>query len=167
MPDTCAGKRPDDVLAALHAALLASNSATEVLERLFGAPVVALRVPCAPQAPTEEQRARLQLRASEPWSHRRVLLSAGGLALSRADLWYVPHRLRLEMVDALETTDRPFGHVVRPLMPRRRTLYARLAGPSEAPGLEHRALLTIAAEAGVLPIAEVHERYSVGGASPS
>jgi chorismate-pyruvate lyase len=165
MSDTCAATPPCDLLPALHAALLASHSATEVLERFFGAPVMALRLPGAPLPPTQEQRGRLLLATSEPWAHRRVALSSRGRTLSHADLWYVPGRLDAAMVEALETTDRPFGHVVRPLMPHRTTLSACLseAGSSEAVGLEHRALLTVAAGAGRLPIAEVHERYCIGG----
>ena len=148
-----------DLLKELHEALLAADSATEVLERLYGPPVVAQIVACAPMMPTAEQRRRLCLGPLEPWAHRRVVLAAQGQAVSHADLWYVPHRLHPEMVEALRTSDRPFGKVVRTLRPRRTTLFSRLSSPREPPALEHRALLAIEGQGAWLPIAEVHERY--------
>ena len=44
--------------------------------------------------------------------------------MSVADNWYLPERLSQEMNRRLETTDAPFGLVVRPLAFRRRTLSA-------------------------------------------
>jgi hypothetical protein len=75
--------------------------------------------------------------------------------LSEADLWFVPSRLLPDMVQALASTDTPFGRIVGPLRPRRITIDAvHHAAPSPV-GLEHRALLVAA----IGPIGEVHERY--------
>ena len=62
----------------------------------------------------------------EPIRYRRVALTCGERVLSEADNWYRPGRLTPEMVRALDTTDIPFGVVVRPLNFHRRTLDATL-----------------------------------------
>ena len=47
--------------------------------------------------------------------YRRVDLACGIHALSEAENWYVPARLTPEMNRQLDTSDTPFGAVVKPL----------------------------------------------------
>src|SRR5690349_20066798 len=54
--------------------------------------------------------------------YRRVKLTCGSHVLSEADNWYVPDRLTPDMNHALDTTDVPFGAVVKPLNFRRETI---------------------------------------------
>ena len=105
-------------------------------------------------------------------------LSCGALLLSEADNWYVPDRLSAQMNQLLETTDTPFGVVVRELHFQRHTLSARLlwmplpadwemnaaaADPAcgtlvvPAQVLEHRAILSLPDGT---PFSEVVETYS-------
>jgi chorismate-pyruvate lyase len=150
--------RPPPTIQQLHEALLASPSATEVLGRLFGGPVVIRRLPCEPPALTPSQHAYLQPTAREPVRHRRVILLAAGQAVSEADLWYVPARLLPGMEATLHSTDTPFGAVVQPMAPTRQTLAARICAAGEPYGLEHEALLRAADGT---PFALVAERYGV------
>jgi hypothetical protein len=55
-------------------------------------------------------------------AYRRVKLVCGDHVLSVADNWYLPARLTPAMNRALETSDTPFGLVVRPMGYRRETL---------------------------------------------
>jgi len=169
----------------LNADLLASRSATATLERWCAdhrmAPVpriVAERADLA-VAPTAEQRARLGVDDTTRIVYRRVRLRCGSHVLSEAENWYVPSRLDPTMNRSLETTDAPFGRVVAPLEPYRRTflaerLWSTLPEGWERSGLvsrpcastgqlavpeavfRHRALLYTRDH---LPIAEVHEVY--------
>ncbi len=141
-------------VSALNTALLASDSATEVLERLCGDAVTVRHVTPDPTA-----AAPRVLQAATPILHRRVALCCGDLVLSNADLWFVPARLPDGMVRALAETDQPFGHVVRGLGLRRRTLETRAWQPGGEVALEHRAVL---AEPSGAPVAEVWERYCWG-----
>jgi chorismate-pyruvate lyase len=173
----------------LNAEILASRSATATLEKwcrdhaLAPEPRVAAEVvEGEPRAPTAEQRQRLQADSGEVVRYRRVRLRCGGHVLSEAENWYLPGRLTAEMNRALETSDTPFGRVVAPLEPYRRTFEARLlwsplpegwerasesappcrsSGPLAIPGelFEHRAL--VLGRDG-RPIAEVHEVYQGG-----
>lgn len=140
---------------ALHKALLEADSATAVLERLLGTPISIRRLDGPAIPPSPEQRTRLQLEDATPWVHRRVVLLSGGDILSEADLWYSPARLTPAMIEALATTNIPFGRVVQNLHPKRTTLLAKAGAPGSPIALEHHALLTAAGH----PIAEVHERY--------
>jgi hypothetical protein len=111
-----------------------------------------------------------------------VRLRCGSLVLSEAENWYAPGRLTAEMNRALDTTDTPFGRVVAPLEPYRRTFAAQLlwhplpdgwdrshrraqpcrtSGPLAIPRelFEHRALVLGRDNR---PIAEVHEVYQRG-----
>jgi hypothetical protein len=117
----------------LNAELLASRSATVILEnwcrdhRLADDPRILARVVTGVvKPPTADQRARLDVNAREPVAYRRVDLRCGSHVLSEADNWYVPSRLTAEMNRLLETTDTPFGRVVSPLEPYRRTVAVRL-----------------------------------------
>jgi hypothetical protein len=173
----------------LNAEILASRSATATLEKWCGdhglarePRVVAEVVPGQPRAPDAEQRQRLRADSGEVVRYRQVRLRCGGHVLSVAENWYLPGRLTPEMNHALETSDTPFGRVVAPLEPYRRTFAARLlwsplpagwersaqrvppcrsSGPLAIPGalFEHRALVLGRDNR---PIAEVHEVYQGG-----
>ncbi len=145
-------------VAALNAALLASDSATDVLERLCGGAVTVRHL--TPDTPAAVPTV---LQAATPILHRHVALCCGGLVLSHADLWFVPARLPEIIVRTLAETDLPFGHVVRGLGLRRRTLQARELPPGGPVALEHRAELT---EPSGQPVAEVWERYCWGLVAP-
>lgn len=170
----------------LNAEILASRSATATLEKWCGEHhlaaeprVVAEVLHVDPPAPTAEQRQRLQADSGQVVRYRRVRLRCGSHVLSEAENWYVPDRLTPEMNRALDTGDTPFGRVVAPLEPYRRTFAARLlwsplpegwerarqhgpacrsTGPLAIPAalFEHRAL--VLGRDG-RPIAEVHEVY--------
>jgi len=171
----------------LNASLLASRSATATLEKwcadhkMSAEPkIVARRVAGVDKPPSDETRARLEVGAGEAVKYRRVRLSCGEHVLSEADNWYVPGRLTPDMNRALEATETPFGKVVAPLQPFRRTIEARmrwsplpegwefvgdgasagkdgsvLAPPHEI--FEHAAILY---RPDLKPFSEVHETYT-------
>ena len=172
------------VLQTLNADLLSHDSATLTLERwcdvhrLASPPrIVAVRVPDVDKPPTPEQRRDLAITPTDPVRYRRVKLMCGGIVLSEADNWYVPGRLTPEMNKQLDTTDTPFGVVVRGLHFQRHTLSSTLlwlplpAGwemnaiahddgqdqPMPAKLLEHRAVLTLPDGT---PFSEVVETYT-------
>jgi chorismate-pyruvate lyase len=112
----------------LNAALLSARSATVTLEKwcadhkMADDPKLHAKVLSKELKPiTREQRERLDIGENEPVKYRQVELSCGGHILSRADNWYVPNRLSPEMNTILDTTDSPFGRVVRDLAPSRQT----------------------------------------------
>lgn len=159
------------VLETLNAELLSHDSATLTLEHwcdqhrlASSAHIIAERQRGADQPPTPEQRQLLRVTPAEPVRYRHVRLVCGTLALAEADNWYVPARLTPEMNRLLDTTDLPFGQVVRSLAFQRHTLAAELlwsplpsgwemAATAALPGagalsmpldvLRHRALLTL------------------------
>jgi chorismate-pyruvate lyase len=141
-----------------HAALLASDSATALLEQWCGARVSAQRVAVAAVALPAEHVPLLALQAGERVVHRRVKLVACGRVLCAAENWYVAERLTVAMNWALERTTTAFGHVVAPLRPTRRAL-ATTWPPEDASGvvLEHRTLLTAGDGR---PISIVHEGFT-------
>jgi hypothetical protein len=169
----------------LNADLLSHDSATLTLERwcdvhrLASPPrIVAQRVPDVDKPPTPEQRRELAITATDPVRYRRVKLMCGAHVLSEADNWYVPGRLTPEMNKLLDTTDTPFGVVVRALHFQRHTLSSTLlwlplpAGwemnatgardtgadqPMPSKLLEHRAVLTLPDGT---PFSEVVETYT-------
>jgi len=168
----------------LNAGVLASRSATLTLEawcrdhRLAKEPAIAAEVvPGAVKAPSAEQRQRLEVGPETQIKYRRVRLRCGDRVLSEADNWYVPERLTAEMNRLLDTTGTPFGKVVQPLEPYRRTFAVKLLwsplpegwerGPRAAPGgsgplaipdalFEHRAVLYTRDHK---PFSEVDETY--------
>ncbi|WP_139559267.1 hypothetical protein [Methylotetracoccus oryzae] len=169
----------------LNAELLASRTATATLEawcgshRLADPPRVFVhRVRSGDVAPTPEQRERLRVEPETEIKYRRVQLRCGDRVLSEAENWYVPDRLEPEMNGLLETTDIPFGKVVKPLDPSRRTFASKVlwsplsAGWELEPQMtdrdseqpltmpaalfEHRALLF---DRAYRPLAELHEVY--------
>ena len=175
------------LMQSLSAEILASTSATATLEKwcsdhhLADDPrIVARRVQAGEKTPTEEQRQRLQVTRGETVKYRRVELVCGTDVLAVADNWYVPGRLTDEMNHQLDTSDAPFGKVVRPLAPTRRTFAARLlwrplpegwelgaqavtptVGRLDMPDalFEHRAVLYTSDNR---PFAEVDELYQRG-----
>ena len=131
-------------------------SASAVLQAWCAArglpPLVADRL--ASEAPPDPSvRAALGARQGQIIRHRRVRLACGGRTLSEADNWYLPGRLTKAMNRALDTTDVPFGLVVRPLKFTRRTLQAHRS----ASGFEIRAILVSSAGA---PFSYVVEDYA-------
>ncbi len=146
------------LLQTLNANLLSHDSATLTLERWCSAhgmaspaQVTAERVHGPARALPDDLRAQLGIAAGEPVAYRRVALRCGGRTLSEAENWYVPSRLTVAMNHTLETTDTPFGKVVRPLHFRRRTLSAELLWSPLPPGWEQAAQLP-ADRPGALPI---------------
>jgi chorismate-pyruvate lyase len=148
--------RTHPTVQALHDALLASASATEVLQTLFGAPVLIRRLSCDPPLLTPLQHEHLRPTPRQPARHRRVILLAAGQAVSEADLWYIPARLLPGMDAKLHDTDTPFGTIVRPMRPTRQTLAARICTADEPYALEHEAVLK---RQDGTPFALVAERY--------
>lgn len=122
----------------LRAALLSENSATVTLEHWCaahglagttatgGAALVATRDRARVLELDGAGRLQLGVGAGEPVRYRHVGLSCNGHLLSEADNWYVPARLTPAMNTALDTTDLPFGRVVRTLGFSRATLSSRL-----------------------------------------
>jgi hypothetical protein len=173
------------LLETLNAELLSHTSATATLEAWcatygLAAPprLVAERVPGADKTPTEELRRELRVAASDTVRYRRVRLVCGTRVLSEADNWYVPERLTPDMNKLLDTTDTPFGRVVKSLDFQRHTISARILSPFLPQGwetmpparledlgepclpdrlLEHRAVLTLPDGT---PFSEVVETYT-------
>jgi hypothetical protein len=172
------------VLQTLNADLLSHDSATLTLEhwcdvhRLASPPrIVASRVLGFDKPPTPEQRRELGVTPADSVRYRRVRLMCGALVLSEADNWYVPGRLTPEMNRLLDTTDSPFGLVVRALHFQRHTLSSTLLWlplpggwemnasardvvadqPMPSKLLEHRAVLTLPDGT---PFSEVVETYT-------
>jgi hypothetical protein len=184
------------VIQSLNAELLAAPSATLTLEHWCAAhglasPALVRAEPLASGIDEADPavRADLKVEPGEVVIHRRVALRCGSQLLSVADNWYVPARLSSAMNEQLEHSDAPFGKVVQPLQPWRRTLSAKLlwaplpegwelagvahmsrAGaaaaaasdpPLEPPQalFEHRALMSGSDNR---PIAELRETYQKG-----
>ena len=173
------------LLQTLNANLLGHDSATQILgewcreHRLAADPqIVVQRVHSDPLPASEAQRHDLRVAPTDEVRFRHVRLLCGSLVLSEADNWYVPGRLTAAMNQQLETTDAPFGAVVRELHFQRHTLATRLLWQPLAPGwemgarseetraallvvpehvLEHRAVLSLPDGT---PISEVIETYT-------
>lgn len=151
----------------LNADLLASPTATAVLERRCAA--LGLVHPARVHAMVDRGRVsasqspsyrRLKVRRDDVLGYRQVRLMCGAIVLSEATNWYVPGRLTPQMNAALDGGDVPFGRVVLPLRPYRRTLSTWVATPGRIPVegdvVRHRALVL---DGGGRPLAEVVERY--------
>lgn len=76
--------------------------------------------------------------------------------LSDADNWYVPVRLTPAMNAQLDRDNMPFGRVILPLKPQRRTLSIRGTGRQSGEILRLRAIVL---DGDGRPLAEVVERY--------
>ena len=113
--------RADGAVARLESGLAAAPSATQFLTdrcaalKLASPPVIkALRG--RDERPAGAQvRNWLHVAADTKLGYRRVVLACGIHALSEAENWYVPARLTPEMNRQLDTSDTPFGAVVKPL----------------------------------------------------
>lgn len=121
------------LLQTLNADLLSHPSATLTLERwcarhrLAEPPrVIVRRLRGAAKPLPAALRAKLQVAAGARIGYRHVQLVCGDRVLSEADNWYVPARLGDAMNRQLDSTDVPFGKVVRGLDFQRRTLSVRL-----------------------------------------
>jgi hypothetical protein len=151
-----AGPSPSEarqLVAQLDADLLSHDSATETLQRwcasrhLADPPkIVAERVLGRDKPADAEVHRLLHAAAGEPIRYRRVALACGGHVLSNADNWYRPGALTAQMNAELDTTDHPFGAVVRPLGFHRHTLSAAVlisAKDRQAPDavIRHKAVL--------------------------
>jgi hypothetical protein len=143
----------------LNASILGSRSATLSLEQwcrdhglAADATIVARPVPSVGQAPTAEQRKRLEVSATEDVKYRRVQLVCGTRVLSEAENWYVPGRLTPEMNRVLETTGTPFGRVIQPLDPYRVTFAVDLLWSPLPAGWERHSDVRQAETAGELAI---------------
>ena len=129
------------LLQTLNADLLSHDSATAVLQDWCdahgpgGIKIAAERVRGQDKPPPEAVSQALAT-GGRPLRYRRVRLACGTRVLSEADNWYLADQLTPEMNRALDTSDTPFGVVVRPLDFHRRTLSARLLYRPLAPGWE-------------------------------
>ena len=133
------------VLQTLRAELLGHDSSTTVLQtwcEAHGPPgltIVAERDPAPDRPPSAAAVKALDLQPGQAVRYRRVRLACGKAVLSEADNWYLPERLTPEMNRTLDSSDAPFGAVVRPLGFRRRFLSAELLWRPLADGWEKRA----------------------------
>ena len=133
------------VLQTLRAELLGHDSSTAVLQswcEAHGPPglkIVAEHDPKADHLPSEAAKMALNVKPGQAVRYRRVKLACGKTVLSEADNWYLPERLTPEMNRTLDTSDAPFGAVVRPLDFRRRFLSAELLWKPLPDGWEKRA----------------------------
>jgi chorismate-pyruvate lyase len=107
----------------------------------------------------DEVRAALRPATCETIHYRQGQLMRGSLPLATAENWFVPQRLTERMNEILHQTEIPFGMVIAPLRPSRRTLVAcawpltddpvedppRLSGRAYQPRLEiileHKAVI--------------------------
>ncbi|MEJ0066218.1 MAG: hypothetical protein WDM85_13050 [Caulobacteraceae bacterium] len=149
-PDPAKARR---LAAQLNADLLSHDSATETLQRWCAsrhladpAKIVAQRVLGHDKPADAEVRRLLRAAPGEPIRYRRVALACGEHVLSNADNWYRPLALTAQMNAELDTTDHPFGAVVRPLGFHRHTLSAVILIPAkdrESPEgvIRHKAVL--------------------------
>jgi hypothetical protein len=92
----------------------------------------------------DEVRAALSPAADETVHYRHVQIMRGTLPLATAENWFVPQRLAAGMNDGLQTTDVPFGTVIAPLHPSRRTLVADARPFSDTSAENPRALSGLA-----------------------
>jgi hypothetical protein len=164
----------DRVAEALSAEILRGPTATAGLTRWCAArglgegPVRASPLPDPdpreiPEADAAALLAALALAPSESLLRRRVRLHCGAVTLSVADNWFAPDRLPPPIRAALETTDTPFGALVAPLDPWRKTLERRFPVGPDAPPLEH---LAIVLDGAGRPLCAVLERYARAAVAP-
>jgi hypothetical protein len=178
----------------LNTDILGSRSATRTLQgwckdhALAADPTIrAHLLPGENKAPSDEQRERLQVSATEPVKYRHVQLQCGTHVLSDAENWYVPSRLTPAMNRQLETTDTPFGKAVETLKPYRVTFGVKslwsplpqgwesgkkLADPTErtlkipAALFEHDAILYTGEHRAFSEVREVYQRDVLAFAAP-
>ncbi|MGO9134614.1 MAG: hypothetical protein ACLP8A_11295 [Methylovirgula sp.] len=131
----------------LNGELLASRSATDTLthwcavHHMAEVPKIVAHVQPGAQKPlNDEQRRDLDIGPNEPVVYRHVDLACGSHVLSQADNWYVPSRLTPAMNATLQTTTTPFGIVIRPLHPQRRTIAVKFLWQALPQGWEMQRL---------------------------
>jgi hypothetical protein len=118
----------EDAVRQLEAELTASPSATQFLTdkcaalKLASPPVIKAVRAHEMRPAGAEVRKWLDVGTDTVLGYRRVQLACGAHVLSEADNWYVPGRLTPEMNHRLDTSDTPFGAVVKPLNFHRNTL---------------------------------------------
>lgn len=117
------------LMQSLNASILASTSATSALEEWCRArgiadkpQIVAERLENDREPLTAYHACHLNVSSTDVVRHRKVRLRCSPLVLSESDNWYVANRLTETMNRLLDRTDQPFGKVIRPLGPYRRTL---------------------------------------------
>jgi hypothetical protein len=152
----------------LRSEILAAASATQFLTVRCGALHLAdPAVVHAENAPVTEEadgdvRALLKVDTTERVRHRHVRLTCGGHLLSEADNWYVPARLTAEMNRALDSSDTPFGTVVRPLDFHRQTV-ATSQPSGGAAVLQVKAVLLTPDQTPISLVVENYSRDLLGG----
>jgi hypothetical protein len=157
-----------EAAAALSAEILRGPTATAGLTRWCAArgvgsgPVKVSPLPDPtpdeiPEADAAALEDALALAPGETLLRRRVRLHRGAVTLSTADNWFAPDRLPPPIRRALETTETPFGALVAPLGPWRRTLARRFSTEAGAPPLEHHAVVL---DRDARPLCAVLERYA-------
>ena len=171
------------LLQTVNVELLSHPSATLTLERWCAdhhlaqpATIIVRRLHDRVKPLPPAWRARLEVGTGARIGYRHVQLMCGSRVLSDADNWYLPGRLTEWMNRQLDSTDQPFGKVVRALHFQRRTLSSRLlwsplprnwelsaapgaTGPMRIPRyvLRHEAILYTS---GQLPFSAVVETYT-------
>jgi chorismate-pyruvate lyase len=150
----------------LHDEILGSRSATFTLEQWcrdhgVAEPVIVVaRSPLlAASVPDSDRLSRLRVAEDSAVRRRRVQLLCGGLVLCEADNWYVPGRLTAEMNHLLETSDIPFGKVVRALAPHRQTFATARFWTAEHMGQSLFRVQALILGPDHIPLAEVDEVY--------
>lgn len=159
---------PPPRLAELMARLAATDSATRLLAEWcaahgIGAGAVQARRLAPPDPPAAPCAALLAALAAPPAGvlrHRLVQLLRGGEILSDCQVWWPEGALSPAMEAALAGTATPFGLVIAPLSPRRRTLEVTPLAPPGAHVLRVQALVLAADGPGPpRPLAVVDELY--------
>ena len=176
------------LLQTLNVQLLSNRSATAVLEEWCAdhhmspiSKITARLINEQDKILSDDTRKRLHLKLSDRVKYRHVQLTCGSHVLSEAVNWYVPARLTAQMNRELYSSDKPFGKIIAPLNPYRRTMEVKIYWSPLARGWEndlsrltsnsrderaisipkylfmHRAV--VSSEAGI-PISEVVEIYT-------
>lgn len=176
LPDAAARQRTQSLMTQIDAQLRASTSATLTLERWCAdhhmatpAQVTVERDRNASHRASAAQRALLDVTPGTPLGYRKVRLVCGTHVLSEAENWYVPSRLTAAMNHALDESDTPYGKVIRPLDPHRKTLAdrpgwsplaapLRATAPCDATLFSHEALVL---DGSGKPLALVAEHYKL------
>lgn len=156
-----AGRVAADVALRFNELLLDSATASDAIRHWFGAAdgtgaplhahVLHRQCPLG-----ERHRAEIGSELAASWRSRTVVLRLSRRIVSLASLWYDAAALPPGMVGELETSRRPFGDVVGPLSPWRKSVGARVIADRGPFVLEHRAALGL----GDTPFAHVLELYT-------
>jgi hypothetical protein len=125
---------PHDIIQDLGTRLTSGATATETLlawceeHGLSQGPITAeVRQRFSPTVVPDNVLTTLEPAPGTTIHYRQVQLMRGTLHLATAENWFVPQRLTAAMNDRLQTKHVPFGTVIAPLNPFRRTLAVRSA----------------------------------------